>query len=406
MKSLTTKINIQYSILQTLYWAAICATNGYSSIFLLDKGFTNSQIGITIALANIIGVILQPIFATIADRSPKITLHSITAILLTIGAVCFLSINFISNTIIVISFLFIITTTFYQTTLPLLNSISVYYTNKGFPVNFGFSRSMGSVSYAVLSSLLGILNVKYGCGPIFYSGFAFLMLTTLVLIIMPIIKSESNPHDKNDKNIKPPISSLTDNSTTNIFVFFLKYKCFSVCLIGVMLIFLFHNMLNSYMIHVVTRLGGNSSHMGIAISIAAMSELPAMVLFSHIKKYFKNSSLIIFSAIMFALKAFLTSIIGSIFSLYLVQLLQALSFAIYTPASIYFVNDIMDDSDKFKGQAIITASVTLSGVFGCLLGGVVIDNFGILTMLRISALLALLGALILILFAPRAKKHN
>ena len=75
MKKTVTRINILYSFLHFLYWAAVCAANGFASIYLLDKGFSNSQIGITVAIGNILGVILQPLFASIADKTDKISIH-------------------------------------------------------------------------------------------------------------------------------------------------------------------------------------------------------------------------------------------------------------------------------------------------------------------------------------------
>ena len=125
MKKTVTRINILYSLLQFLYWAAVCAANGFASIYLLDKGFSNSQIGITVAIGNILGVILHPLFASIADKTDKISIHKLTAIQIAIGASCFFMINFVHSLLIAIGALFIISTTLYQPTLPLINSISM-----------------------------------------------------------------------------------------------------------------------------------------------------------------------------------------------------------------------------------------------------------------------------------------
>lgn len=403
MKKTVTRINILYSLLHFLYWAAVCAANGFASIYLLDKGFSNSQIGITVAIGNILGVILQPLFASIADKTDKISIHKLTAIQIAIGASCFFMINFVHSILIAIGALFIISTTLYQTTLPLINSISMYYTNKGINVNFGLSRSMGSVSFAITSTILGIINEKYGCSLIFLVGFSLYIIAIFVLLSMPVIKSNN---DNKNSNAFENINTSSHRENISIYQFILRYKYFCVCLIGIMFIFVFHNMLNAYMIHAVRNLGGNSSHMGVAISIAAFSELPAMALFSKIRKHFKISSLIIFSCFAFTAKAIFTAISGNILSLYLVQLIQAFSFAIYTPASIYFVNEIMNEHDKFKGQAVITAFVTAAAVIGSLSGGIILDNFGVKTMLYFGAALSTLGTVIVSIFAPRACKSK
>ena len=86
MKINTNKMTFQYCILQGAYWASFCIIYSFATVFLLDRGFSNSQIGVIIAAGNILGVVLQPVFASIVDRSKTITLHKLTGILAAIMA--------------------------------------------------------------------------------------------------------------------------------------------------------------------------------------------------------------------------------------------------------------------------------------------------------------------------------
>ena len=43
-------LNLKYAGSQIFYFAAFASMMGYASVFLLDKGCTNSQIGIALAL--------------------------------------------------------------------------------------------------------------------------------------------------------------------------------------------------------------------------------------------------------------------------------------------------------------------------------------------------------------------
>ena len=81
MKLNTRKLMIQYCILQGSYWASFCVIYAFATVFLLSRGFESSMIGVIIAAGNILGVILQPMVASIADRSEKISLHKLTAML-------------------------------------------------------------------------------------------------------------------------------------------------------------------------------------------------------------------------------------------------------------------------------------------------------------------------------------
>lgn len=66
----TSDFTAGYACIQSFYWMSFSAVMGFTSLYLLDVGFTNTEIGIIIAIAGIISAILQPMFAGYADR-PK-----------------------------------------------------------------------------------------------------------------------------------------------------------------------------------------------------------------------------------------------------------------------------------------------------------------------------------------------
>ena len=66
----TSDFTAGYACIQSFYWMSFSAVMGFTSLYLLDVGFTNTEIGIIIAIAGIISAILQPIFAGYADK-PK-----------------------------------------------------------------------------------------------------------------------------------------------------------------------------------------------------------------------------------------------------------------------------------------------------------------------------------------------
>ena len=73
------KLTAQCAVLQGSYWVAVCAINGFATVFLLHIGLKSSQIGVVLALGNSLGVILQPFVAAAADRAKRVTLQQMTA---------------------------------------------------------------------------------------------------------------------------------------------------------------------------------------------------------------------------------------------------------------------------------------------------------------------------------------
>ena len=61
------------------------------------------------------------------------------------------------------------------------------------------------------------------------------------------------------------------------------------------------------------------------------------------------------------------------------------------PAAVYYVNQLVSKEDMVKGQSLLTASQTLSGVFASLLGGILLDSIGVQTSLMIGAILSFVG---------------
>ena len=392
MKLNTRKLMIQYCILQGSYWASFCVVYAFATVFLLSRGFESSMIGVIIAAGNILGVVLQPMVASIADRSEKISLHKLTAMLSVIMILLLVLLYFVPNGLLAVAVLFLLTDTFLQVIQPLINSVSVYYVNQGVSVDFGSARGIGSLSYAAASYILGIVVEKFGTRSILMAGILVALVLLVTVLSMPVLSSSAASR----LGEKEP-----EQNDAGLIVFAGRYKNFMLTLAGITLLFTFHNMNNAYLIKVIENVGGTSADMGRMLSIAAVTELPVMFLFSRISKHFKSSTLLIVSGAFFAIRAAGFMLAGNVMTMYLAAMLQIGSFALYIPSSVYYVNETMLDQDKFKGQAVMTATNTLGGVFGSLFGGFLIDNAGVGTMNTVCFAMAAAGAVLVFLFAGR-----
>ena len=392
MKLNTRKLMIQYCILQGSYWASFCVVYAFATVFLLSRGFESSMIGVIIAAGNILGVVLQPMVASIADRSEKISLHKLTAMLSIIMILLLVLLYFVPNGLLAVAVLFLLTDTFLQVIQPLINSVSVYYVNQGVSVDFGSARGIGSLSYAAASYILGIVVEKFGTRSILMAGILVALVLLVTVLSMPVLSSSAASRPKG----KEP-----EQNDAGFLVFAGRYKNFMLTLAGITLLFTFHNMNNAYLIKVIENVGGTSADMGRMLSIAAVTELPVMFLFSRISKHFKSSTLLMVSSAFFAIRAAGFMLAGNVMTMYLAAMLQIGSFALYIPSSVYYVNETMLDQDKFKGQAVMTATNTLGGVFGSLFGGFLIDNAGVGAMNTVCFAMAAAGAVLVFLFAGR-----
>ena len=125
-----------------------------------------------------------------------------------------------------------------------------------------------------------------------------------------------------------------------------------------------------------------------------MLELPTMALFSKLSEKINCGTLIKFSIIMFVAKHTITYFATNMIMIYIAQILQMFAYALFIPASVYYVNQKVAVADRVKGQSLVTMSMTLSGVFASFCGGILLDAIGVHEVLLVSAILSVVGAII------------
>lgn len=169
----------------------------------------------------------------------------------------------------------------------------------------------------------------------------------IALILVTVTFKGPNRKDLVKDPVKEQVKQQTVNgSESTFFGFFQKYKKFTVLLIASTLLFACHNAINSYMINIVEQVGGDSSHMGKAVALAAIVEFPVMMVYIFMCKKIPSSFWIKLSCIFFTIKAIITLFATSMTGIYIGQFIQIAAFAIFLPATIYYTNELMDSKDK------------------------------------------------------------
>lgn len=386
-------LNTRYAIVQASYWMSFAVVFAFGSVFLLSRGFDNRQIGVIMAMGNVLAAICQSPVASFADRSEKVSLSMISAV--TGGGIIGASIllMMLSGQKGLSGLLFLLAATMVLILQPLVNAVGMFFVNKGYSVNFGLARGIGSASYALMASLLGFLVEDFGEKVILYALLAVYVVYVISICFMDTRK-DSHRTEVKLKEKEETSSSLKE--------FVLTYRKFMLMLVGVALLFANHNILNTYMFQIMQSVGGGSQDMGISMALAAISELPAMFLFSWLIIRFRCRSLLQLSAVFFSVKSVLFVFAGSVGMIHGAQLAQALAFALFTPASVYYVNQNIARKDHVKGQALSTTANTVGGVIGSLVGGQLLAGVGAKWMLIVGAMLSIAGTVIVCFFAEEA----
>lgn len=385
------KYTIRYAAIHSFYWSVFCCSFSFASVFLLSKHFSNSQIGIVLAAANISAVFLQPSVAAFADTTSKISIKGLIALLIGMSGALAAARFLISDSFILLAVLYVLELSILCTLQPLLYSLGMQLINAGVAINFGLARGLGSLSYAIFSVLLGIIVEYLGTDSL--TAFSVGLYIALGVVIYTFTAKQITCAA--DEACPPECAEAAGSrKSAGIVSFFAHNKKFVLLMAAVSFTFCSHIMINNYMIQIAENVGGSSKDMGIANGISAAIELPAMVLFGFLVKKIPCGSILKFSFLFFLIKAAITMQATNIWMLYAAQLLQFCSYALFIPASVFYVNQVVKKEDLAKGQAFITSANALGGVVASALGGWLLDHSGVGGMLFAGVIAAAVGAVI------------
>lgn len=390
------KATFRYALINISYFMVYVGIHAYSSVFLLAKGFTNTRIGILLAIANVVSVIVQPVIAGLIDKPGPLTNRNVSIVsasLMIAGSAVLL---FVKSGFLVIFITFAFIYMIQMAYQPLIIAMNFEYSKKGAKINFGLARGLGSFGFAVTSLFMGRVIAARGVDCIQIIDICILAVSVILLLTFVYKGGE----EKETKEV-----SLQGKAHNNVWDFAKTYPRFMIFIFGAICLFFGHNALNDYIIQIITPLGGNESTMGIAIFIAAALELPTMACIGFLLKKTSSSSLLVFSGISFLVKTVLMLVAVNMAGVYLSQAMQFFAYAVFIPAAAYYVDEVMEDLDKVKGQAYINVAITLGGVFSNLLCGKILDDKGVHSMLILASAVSLAG-LVIVFFGVKGKKKT
>lgn len=386
-KSLTLK----YTFQQMAYWATGAGIMSFATVFLLEKGFAASQVGILLACGNLLSCGMQPIMAERADRAGGNAIKWLIAGLTCVCIFCFGAVQLLPLSQWLFGFLYLIGVFTFDAMMPLLNAITVVYNENGYKVNYGIGRGIGSFAYAVSALVIGKIMAEFGVDWMIWICLLLLTANVALTLAYPSI------------NVQKQVETEKEECCT-IPEFIRRYRWYCLSLGGIILLGMFHAMTENYLIEVVRPLGGDSGSVGVALFIATAIEMVVVVNFDHIRKKISDNALLKIGGISFLVKAVLLLMAPNVVSVYFIQLLQATSYSFVSPTQLYYANQKVGAADMVKGQAFITAAYTLGCAMGNFSGGQILQIADVRTMLIAGIIMAALGTWIL--FATVEKKDN
>lgn len=391
------QVKYQYSVVQALYWMTSCALAGYAAVYLQDRGLSNTLIGVTVGGAACLSMVIQPLAAQVVESISGLTVKKVIQALIVMMAVMFGVLTVIPVPVAGVVILYMGMNTLNYCMPPMLSAMGMEFINRGYYLNFGLSRGLGSISYAVCAAVLGIVIDRFFPGVL---GYIYVVLAILLFLAVSAMKDL----EAEEPTFQQEIVEREKKPEESIWKTVCKNKTFLCLMIGFCLANMNNAAIATYTVNIIKNLGGSDTVLGFANFVSAASEMPVMLLFGYFMKKGNCIRLLKVSVVFFLIKP-LVLVFANALPLVILGLgLQGLSFGLFTPAAVYYVNSTLIPEQRVKGQAIfstITAGAATCG--GNVLGGWLQDAFGLQTMLWVCAAMALVGVLFVIGLSEKEK---
>ena len=390
-------ITLHYSIAFAVFFAAFCMISSFISVYLLDRGFSYTQVGVITGIHMFVAAAIQPNYSFILDRL-KLSLHRFITLCCIPAVLCSLLTFLLPANMLIFIPLYILFGLCEIGLQSLMVSIGMEYVNAGVPVNAGVGRGAGSVGYGIANLGLGYLIVKYG-SPISQKLNIVLMLALAFLII-------TLPDPEKLKTEDALESEKDEAPADDLFHFLRNNHVFALFSLSVICIFFAHSIVNTYMPNVAGQFGLASDFTGLLNSIAAFLELIPMMFYSQISKRISPFKLLYISAVFFTVKILTATLATNAAGLVISQAMQILAYALFAMASIYFTNQAVRPHNRVMAQGLLVGANEIGFTIGSLVGGIVLDHTTVKTLLWMGVIVSVIGSTLMITAISKFRKNE
>lgn len=390
MRNLARKIDWHHLALQGTLFIGVGAVWSYGAVLMLSRGLSNSAVGVVTCVAQLLPVVLQGLTTRACEGEGRMTPRRMILLLSAATIALLILTGIFSRSLWLVIAAFIAVAVVMNLIIPLINIMIVPYILRGVDINYGFGRSAGSFGYALSSAVLG-----------------FVLEGRDAILIVPVIAASLALQMVAVYTFGYPLPEGEDAAgegsvcTVSRVEVLRRRPDFAVMLLALSLLIGVHNVNNVFMVHVIHRIGGAESLLGVVIGISSGMEVVGMPFCRRLRAKLGIGGVMRLSALFYVVRVLSLLLSPSPAVLCLTSLLQALQCGLMLPAVVYYVADTLPMQWQSHGQSLmhLFPNCFAPAVFS-LLAGLVLDRRGVNVALSGMLVCTLIGG-ILVLFATR-----
>lgn len=358
-----------------LYFACFGLMSVYLNVYLLKLGLSGKEIGLINSLASLLGMLGSPIWAAVSDR---FGLRRMLMVINVVGAgLSGLGLAF-SSYFALLMLLTVSNTFFMSSLVPLIDTMNLT-ALQGRSELYGRQRAWGTLGYILATTGVGFLLSGLELRLVF--GAYFLIMVVMLAFVWRLPADEIHLSSSFSRKFLELIRAPAWQVTT------LALFVFGVANIGM------HQYLSMYL----SQLGASETLIGGAWGLGAVSEAAFMAFSGGLISRIGVRKILPAAFLLYGLRMLAYTFMQDPLLALPISLMHAITFTPFWLAAVILVNQISPDHLKATGQAMLVATVNLSGVVGLPVAGIIMDSYGMPAVFRMFAVCCFAAAVIFVL---------
>lgn len=374
----------EIATLQFLNYAARGFVFPFLSLYLASVGFDGGQIGLVASASALVKLIASPTLNTLADRNGR---HRKLYGGFLIGNALALFALIASGNPILIGAAYVLRETVDTSGAALLSQLSIAWLERRKQDIYGQVRSWGSLGWSVATLIVGRVDAIGGYPLLFLCG-GLTNLTSLFFIkALPEHTAERSAH--------------IDATVPRRVGFYILMASSLLFYMGLNAVFLF------IFIYFEHDLGASKKLIGIALSIGALAEVPAMIFVDRLLRRVDIRSAFIAGIIGMALGWLAFAPLTNSTLIIPLMVIRGLFFSLYNISITLLVSHISHPANAATNQALAQVTIpALALLIAGKISGDIFDLYGPRVLLQIATVMGVLSAVIVIVGWRHLKQWN
>lgn len=364
-----------------LYFAGFAALGPFIVLYYQQLGFSGAQISLLAGLPPLLTLFFSPFWTNLADatrRHKLIMSLGMVVVILVMMAFPFLHSFALVMLVVFLFNIFVAPISSFADSA----TISMLGEEKDF---YGRIRLGGTIGWGLMAPIAGALIKQYGLNMAFWICAVFMALG---LIVSQGFSFSRPAETKSQGNVRGLLISRR-------WIIFL-----ALAFLGGIAFASTAAYFSPYM----KELGGNELHVGIALAVSTLTEVPVFFFGDRLLKRFKPYGLLIFSLIITGLRSLLFAAVGTPTLAIFSQVLNGLTFPAMWIAGVSYADENAPEGLKSTAQGLFGAmTFGFGSAVGGFMGGFLLESIGGRALFLVYGVVVLLGVAIITLIEKRSR---